>query len=361
MAKAKYTCGKDGYYQARIWDGTYCPNSTKHRVTLRTRQSSKHLEEMVRELADKVRNRETTASTDSSILQYARRWLTVYKANAAKNTVAMYDNIIEKHLGTIAHVRLSGITKTHILLAVNGAAGMPRTQEQLLMTLKQVVKAAISDRYLPAGIYLELFDGIRIKKTVRNEKRALTDQERRAVFTASLTDMQKAFVFILYGCGLRRGEALALSVPDLDFANRSIRVTKSLAFDKNDPYIKPPKTSSGVRTVPIPDMVLPYLESYCMSLHQDQLFYTAGARYMSKSSFVRMWKNIQTRMDSPRLTAHLFRHNYCTTLCYQIPAISIKKIAELMGDREKMVIDVYNHILSEREDVRGALENALNF
>ena len=168
-------------------------------------------------------------------------------------------------------------------------------------------------------------------------------------------------MFILYGCGLRRGEALALSVPDLDFANLSIRVTKSLAFDKNDPYIKPPKTSSGVRTVPIPDMVLPYLESYCMSLHQDQLFYTAGARYMSKSSFVRMWKNIQTRMDSPRLTAHLFRHNYCTTLCYQIPAISIKKIAELMGDREKMVIDVYNHILSEREDVRGALENALNF
>lgn len=361
MAKTKYTRGKDGYFQARIWDGTYNANGTKHRVTLRTKQSSRHLEEMVRELTDKVRSREITASTDSTILQYARRWLTVYKANSEKNTIAMYDNIIEKHLTAIGHVRLSDITKTHILLAVNEASATPRTQEQLLMTLKQIIKAAISDKYLPAGIYPELFDGIRLRKHTRPEKRALTEEERRAVFTADFTDMQKAFVYILYGCGLRRGEALALSVPDMDFCTRSIRVSKSLAFDKNDPYIKSPKTGSGIRTVPIPDKVLGYLEDYCKKLRQQQLFCTSGSRYMSKSSFVRMWKNIQTRMNAPKLTAHLFRHNYCTTLCYQIPTISIKKIAELMGDREKMVIDVYNHILSEREDVRNAVENALNF
>ena len=42
-------------------------------------------------------------------------------------------------------------------------------------------------------------------------------------------------------------------------------------------------------------------------------------------------------------------------------AISIKKIAALLGDTEKMVLDVYNHIIEENEKVEDALQNAINF
>ena len=51
MATAKYTKGKDGYFQARVWDGTYTDTGAKHRVTLRTKKSSRALEEMVREIS----------------------------------------------------------------------------------------------------------------------------------------------------------------------------------------------------------------------------------------------------------------------------------------------------------------------
>ena len=61
------------------------------------------------------------------------------------------------------------------------------------------------------------------------------------------------------------------------------------------------------------------------------------------------------------LTAHVFRHNYCTNLCYQIPTVSIKRIAQLLGDTEKMVLDVYNHIILEKEDAAAAVNNAINF
>ena len=56
------------------------------------------------------------------------------------------------------------------------------------------------------------------------------------------------------------------------------------------------------------------------------------------------------------LTPHIFRHNYCTELCYQVPMISTKKIAKLMGDTEKMVLDVYSHIIEEKEDITGVLD-----
>lgn len=59
------------------------------------------------------------------------------------------------------------------------------------------------------------------------------------------------------------------------------------------------------------------------------------------------------------LTAHVFWHNYCANLCYQMPNISIKRIAQLLGDTEKMVLEVYNHVLEEKENVREAVADAI--
>jgi integrase len=60
------------------------------------------------------------------------------------------------------------------------------------------------------------------------------------------------------------------------------------------------------------------------------------------------------------LTAHIFRHNYCTELCYQVPTISTKMIARLLGDDERMVIEVYSHLVEERESTYDAINEIFN-
>lgn len=91
---------------------------------------------------------------------------------------------------------------------------------------------------------------------------------------------------------------------------------------------------------------------------------------MTKSSYRRMWERILSKMNAAAggtehlmvihgLTAHIFRHNYCTELCYQIPNISTKKIAQLLGDTEKMVIEVYSHIVEEKENVKEVIEQTI--
>ena len=166
--------------------------------------------------------------------------------------------------------------KVDVLVCLNAADGKSRTQEQILLTLKQVIKAAISDKYITPGIYPELFDGIKIKRVKKTDKRPLTELERKAVFSADFTDMQRAFVYIIYGCGLRRGEALALTRSDFDFKSKKLKVNKSLAFDKNEPYIKSTKSQNGIREVPVPAVVFPFLHAYCQNLKHEQLFRTAG-------------------------------------------------------------------------------------
>lgn len=362
MAKAKYTQGKDGYFQTKVWDGTYI-DGRKNRITLRTKKSSGALEKMVIEHNNRLKDRQYVRPIDITFYDYAVEWAKVYKSNLSKNTIAMYNNIINKHLINVS-CKMSDVNRTFYHTIINDTQGA-RTKQQISMTFKQIVRSAIKDKILPAGVYDDIFvDSIKIKYK-SPEKRALTDNEKTALFKANFSPSDKALVYILYGCGLRRGEALALTRFDISLERMELTVNKALGFDGNNSYLKATKTENGHRTVPIPDIVSDYISDYVKSLHGTILFPSRNGEYISKSSYCKKWDRILRQMnfvsDEPieDLTAHIFRHNYCASLCYKIPEISIGKVAELLGDTEKMVIEVYNHVIEKKEKPHEVVTSAL--
>lgn len=373
MAKAKYKKNSRGEYHTRIWDGTYNQDGSKHRVNLKSKKSSADLERQVNALKSKVENGQYVQNSDILFLDYAREWLRVKKGVREKNTKAMYRNVIETHLSFLSDVRLSDIRNSHFQLAINRALDKPRTCQQIYITFRQILKMAVADNYIGAGMYDMICSDISLPKYTRKEKRPLTEIEKAALLEADFTDREKAFIYIIYSCGLRRGEALALSAFDFSFkGNKStLSVTKALIFENNKPEIKDmPKTDNGFRTIPLPEQAAKFLKGYISGLEGTQLFSSKNNPLITQSSYTKMWKSITRKMNRAvggtdafpvieGLTAHIFRHNYCTELCYRIPEISIKKIAQLMGDTEKMVMDVYNHIIDEREDVYGVIGDAL--
>ena len=50
--------------------------------------------------------------------------------------------------------------------------------------------------------------------------------------------MDKLYAYILYGCGLRRGEALALTESDFDLEAHTVSITKSHDISDNIPFVK---------------------------------------------------------------------------------------------------------------------------
>lgn len=182
--------------------------------------------------------------------------------------------------------------------------------------------------------------------------------------------MERTFVYILYGCGLRRGEALALRKTDICLKTAELTVRQAFEFDGNNPSPKSPKSDNGYRTVPMPPYLVMQLKNYMPSIPGEYLFHNQNARIMTHTGYTRMWQRIVDKMNAAAggnknirvifgLTAHIFRHNYCTELCYQIPAISTKKIAQLLGDDEKMVLEVYSHIVDEKEKAPDVVAKAL--
>lgn len=373
MAKAKYTKNSRGEFETKIWDGTYNPDGSKHRKRLVSKKSSADLERQVNQLKNAVENGQYVQKTDILFLEYAKQWLETKKSVREKNTQTMYRNIINTHLSFLETVRLSDIRNSHFQLAINNALDKPRTCEQIYITFKQILNMAVTDNYIGAGMYDMICADINLPKHIRKEKRPLTEIEKKALSTADFTEREKAFIYIIYSCGLRRGEALALSIFDFNFkkGNSTVSITKALIFDRNASEIKDmPKTNNGIRTIPIPESTADFLKSYIAGLTATQLFTTKDGRLITQSAYVKMWKSIVRKMNAASggtdafpvitgLTAHIFRHNYCTNLCYKVPEISVKKIAQLMGDTEKIVLEVYNHIMEEKEDPASIINDVL--
>ena len=172
---------------------------------------------------------------------------------------------------------------------------------------------------------------------------------------------------MLCGCGLRMAEALALTKSDINLDTHELTVNKALAFTDTETFVKSPKTVHGHRTVPIPDNIYNFIAEYIASIDTDILFPSGHKSYITKSMYTRKWARIVKAMQKVSnepidgLTAHIFRHNYCASLCYMIPEISIPKIAKLLGDTDKMVIEVYNHVIDGREQTQYIVGKALDF
>lgn len=372
MAKSKYSYDpKYKRWTALVWDGTYNSNGQKHRKKLTSKKSSADLEKKVNAFKNQVETRSVCAYTFG---EYAQIWLDTAKATKEENTKIMYRTTLASCFNAINHIPLSMINHSHFQQCINEKMEHPRTCQILALTFKQIIKSAVRDRYLPKSAMENILEGVSLPKYQKPSKRPLSALEKEALDKADLDPRKRAFVSILYYCGLRKGEALALTPSDFDFDRQTVSITKAWICDVNKPSIKPyPKSDNGLRKVPIPDKCIPLIKDYIRSYEGKYLF-TGSQELMTETSYRTMWNSIITSMNiaagynpqqkKPKpvkpiqgLTAHIFRHNYCTELCYEVPRISTKMIAKLMGDTEKMVLEVYSHILETKEDTIGAVND----
>lgn len=308
---------------------------------------------------------------------YSVKWFETYKQCKEYNTQEMYHNVIFVHFQRY----FNNMDVRHIdLYTVQGLINQnidhPRTCEILLLTLKQVLKSAVRDGLLSEKSFNIIFEGVTLPKRKKSLKRPLTDIERKAVFAADLSPMKRTFLYLLYYTGIRKGEALALRPDDFDFIKGSVLISKTLIFTGfSDSELKfSPKSENGFREIPLPAECISSIRPYILSC-DGFLFHGQRAVLANRSFYRRFWESIvlslnvaagynpfskKNKLPKPiqGLSAHIFRHDFCTQLCYQVPDISTKMIAQLLGDSEKMVLDVYSHIVLDKEKVLSSIEAA---
>lgn len=345
---AKYSRRPDGRYQYQFRCG-YDENGKAIRKSLYGRT--------VAELEAKIRNAKAEIGRSSGsafVADYAREYVEVFKAMKSENTRLMYERSIKYHVEPLFFgIRMRDLTALQIQKAVNKLSDRRRTAEIMLTLLRQICTQATE-----TGIFA--FNPCRAinlpQKAQKREKRPFCASETVRLYSAPFDDRENCFVFLLFGCGLRREEALGLRLRDVDLDALTVSVRQTVVFPDNVAVIRPcAKTDRSIRTVPLPLPLLDRIRVWyngrtSAGASQDDLLFPD----FTKTVYVRFWNKIRRKLERPELTAHWFRHNYATMLYYS--DVSLKQAVALLGHNStKMILDVYAHLDAEKEGVEGKI------
>ena len=159
---------------------------------------------------------------------------------------------------------------------------------------------------------------------------------------------------ILYWCGLRLGELLALTSADLDFEKQTIRINKSYQRIKQRDVITDPKTPKSIRTVSMPDFLAEELQDYIRSLYKiednDRIF------PISKDYLHREMKRGCKESGVKRIRIHDLRHSHVSLLIEM--GFSVVAIADRVGHESIEITYRYAHMLPSAQ---SEMASKLNF
>lgn len=359
---AKYKKRPDGRYATSTIVG-YTDDGKPKRKTLYGR-TIMELDKKVAEFKS-LQNKGIIINDEGmTVEQWGTKWLKLYKSAKEYNTYEMYLNALNAHIiPEIGGIRLSALKSHHIQEMLNDiiSVGHYRTAEIVRLTIKQIIQQAIINEYIYKDVSLK----VSLPQSQKKEKRALSNEEKAILEKAKLTQRERVFVDLLYYTGVRRGEALALTVKDVDFKNRRLIINKNLVIKDGESHIKnSPKTSAGNRSIPLPTKLLSELQEYIAHTRNIYLFTMKNGEPMSKSSFRRFWYNILDKMNvaaggdefsrsdtairliAKDVTPHIFRHTYATNLYYA--GIDVKTAQRLLGHSSiQVTLEIYTHLDAE--------------
>lgn len=348
-----------GYYEKRIDIGRDPITGNRIRKAIRAK-TIRELDQKVFAYKQEMKSRADIPDDDITFGAYAKRWM-LTKAGRSINTRNMYQDILNRYiLPELKDLYFSEINLELLQQIIIDNFDHPNTCGKIRLLLRQIYDMAADEHLANTNINFKRL-AMPAKKVV-TPKRALTNEEKAAIRLADLTDMERAFVYVLYYTGIRREEALALLPSDFDFTKKTVSINKTLVFDDNTAVLMEgmAKNKYSIRTLPVPDAAIPFLKEYCDKCDGHLFHQLKGDKgLMSKASYMKFWRRIQSALlpyapSARTLTAHLFRHNYATMLYYS--NVSIKKAAELMGHADTtMIMKIYAHLDELKEQVADKL------
>jgi len=350
---AKYIKRVDGRYQSNI-----CieidKDTGKRKFETVYAYTIPDLENKKADIKDKVNKGIYANDKKLTIEAWGNKWFESEKAICGIRTKEMYELILYSYIiPNLGKIRLRELKQSDIQLMINKNAEHFRTCEQIRMSTRQMLDSAIEDGLIYKNVGLK----IKLPPKYKEEKRALTAVEKKAISKTEFTDKEKTFIYLILYCGLRRGEVLALSRGDIDKKNKEINIRNAVTFDHGNAVQKSyPKSFAGIRSIPIPDALGEVLEPYLKQLEGMCLFEMErkSGQLMSKSSYDKFWNKIINKINITAggtedikaiqgLSAHVFRHNYATMLYYN--DIDIKDAQRLLGHSSiKLTLDIYTHL-----------------
>ncbi len=171
-------------------------------------------------------------------------------------------------------------------------------------------------------------------RKVQRLPNVLTKEEVGRIIRSTRNAKHKCLLAIVYGAGLRIGEALRLRLED-------IRRTENLL------YIRKSKGNKD-RRVPLSQTLLNVMEAYYIAYRPRQLLFEGqgGGSYSPRSAQQVLKRACLVAGIGQKVTLHTLRHSYATHLLEQ--GVGLRYIQEVLGHNSPKTTMIYTHVSGKR-------------
>lgn len=375
---------KDGRYQGR-YTNRFGKRETLYHDKLaelkRLLSKAKYEDEMKLNIVD------NTITLD----EWFKKWINVHKYGVIRaSTKSTYTQVYKKHIApTLGKVRLQDITQLRVkdLLKKLDENGFGyETKNKVRILILDMFNKAMIDEFInknPAK-------SIKLTRDEKKDVRVLTPKEQTEFFDACKGTFYDNLFIVAVTTGLRVGEISALRWEDIDFERNTIKVTRTLLYQKIEElgdtkktfHINPPKTKTSKRDVPMGRQCILALKKQYMQKNiiaskipkkvdekfQDLLFTT---KYNTPINSQIMCDAIKRIVDEINLTKdtleevdvfsmHCFRHTFATR-CFEA-GIQPKTVQAYLGHATlQMTMDLYTSVLDDhKQNEIDKLENRID-
>lgn len=307
---------------------------------------------------------------------YIQSWFTEhYKKRIFETTVVNKSYLMNKHLireNPFANKPLSKITTEDIDAFYNLKideeynASYIRKMHQML---NKAFDQALKWRKLTINPVVDA-DPPAYKK----EEMQIWSPEEINTFLNYCTDGRYRITFLLaIYTGMRRGEILGLKWSDVDFVQKKIYVTRSLAYIPKKGYIFTQlKTDNSKRKIPISQMIVDellkhqeYQEIWKKRFgeefqNRDFVICTEKGMEQDPRNVLRAMRKIIRTSNVKQIRFHDLRHTHASILISK--GVDIVKVAHRLGhSNPKITLETYAHLIPDEEnEVAETFDDAIN-
>lgn len=368
-------------YSWKLVETDALPSGKRCKEALRTIE-----QRVLKDLDDGIYSNSADNTTVNMLFKNFMEVRTELKESTRVNYAMLYNKHIRDGFGKkkISNIKYSDVYKFY--LELNSEAGLRVSSIQKINAiLWQLFEAATRDNLIrrnpSEGAMKEAAHKI---KEEPQKRHALTIDEQSSlldyIYKSNRYRRYGHLVTVLLGTGMRIGEALGLTWGDIDFKNNVINVSHSLSYKPTEQsgyeyHVSSTKTKAGVRKIPmLQDVRKTFQKELRVAKHRRDavefnvdgysgfiFLNTVGKSYTPTFIFdviqniVADYNRDEMLSSSregrephyiPKISAHTFRHTFCTRLCEN--ESNLKIIQEVMGHKNiRTTMNVYSEATAQ--------------
>lgn len=325
--------------------------------------------------------------SEISFNDYLDFWIKEYaKVNLKTTTVDNYEKKIRLYIKPkLGIYKLKSLSPAILQTFINEKFNEGFSRNTLLV-LKGILSGSLNYAVEPLGyikfspmaaVRLPLQRAIPKTPTRKKEKHIITEEqfnniiERFPYGSSCYLPLQLA-----YRCGLRLGEAFAITWDDIDFKNKRLDINKQVQYKNKYWYFTPPKYDS-YRVIDLDDNILDILKKYKQQQRKDKIYYgehytnlktneknqinefegtevnliniRENGTYIQPRVMQHCFRIIHYKLGYKELDYHSLRHTHATMLLSA--GANIKAVQERLGHKKlDLTLGVYTHVTEEMRE-----------